>query len=166
MVAIDRFGKSRKGLPELINSESPEYCIQMREAAARRKDLAWRWRKEQDAVDKISFISRDQLPMLANDKDGYVAVKDTEVEMCHRFLPRNLNINKTVFGGDLLNRMDRAALYCARSFTQSDNMVTIAMNRISFKLPILATDVVTMRARVCSVRYVCPTAVFYYGPCG
>lgn len=124
----------------------------MRESATMRKDLAIRWRKEQDAVSTIPFITRDQLFTPSDFKEEYVAVKDTEIEMRNWFLPRNLNINQTVFGGDLLTWMDKAALYCARNFTKSENMVTIAMNRILFKLPILATDVVTMRSRVCSVR--------------
>ncbi|GLD96742.1 hypothetical protein PINS_up005425 [Pythium insidiosum] len=151
MVAIDRFGRSRKGLPRLFDEQRADYCNQMRETAKQRLDLAARWRKEQADVDQLDFIRNDAINMV-DGKLRFVSVKDTELELRKWFLPKNLNINQTIFGGDLLTWMDKAAMYCARNFTKNERMVTIAMNRVLFKLPILATDVVTLRARICNVR--------------
>ncbi|TMW55722.1 hypothetical protein Poli38472_010604 [Pythium oligandrum] len=151
MVSIDRFGKSRKGLPQLFDEDRADYCIQMRETAKQRLDLAARWRKEQADVDQLPFISADQIRMV-DGKNEFVPVKDTEMELRKWILPKNLNINNTMFGGDLLTWMDKAAVYCARNFTKNERMVTIAMNRVLFKLPILASDVVTLRTRVTNVR--------------
>lgn len=152
MVAINRFGRPRRGLPELFDPDRAEHCLKVRDMAHRRLELFKRWRKEQAAVDECAFISSSELMVPKEPKSECVAVSDTAIELRNWFLPRNLNINETVFGGDLLTWMDKAALYCARNFSKSDNMATISMNRVQFKLPIRASDIVTMRARVVNVR--------------
>ncbi|KAG6595965.1 ATP-binding Cassette (ABC) superfamily [Phytophthora cinnamomi] len=150
MVAINRFGRPRKGLPQLFDADRADYCLRLSELAKQRKELSFRWMKDQDAVDKLPFIKQtDLLPF--ESKAGYVSVSETEVGVRNCFLPRHLNPHDTVFGGDLLSWMDKIALHCAQKFTRSEKMVTIAMNRVLFKLPILMLDMVKMRARVVNV---------------
>lgn len=154
MVAIDSLGRPRKGLPQLVDPDDSDYCARMRQMAQQRKDLAMRWRNEQDAVDGMPSVKRSDLHP-GDEKEQYVSVSDTEVEVRNWFLPRSLNPHNTVFGGDLLEWMDQAALYCAQNFTKSERMVTIAMNRMTFRLPISLLDIVMLRARVVNVRRYC-----------
>lgn len=104
MVAIDRFMRPRKGLPRLV-TDPPERSHEMRETARQRKELARRWREEQDAVDQLQFVSSSMLSVPPQNKDTLVAVSETEIEMRNWFLPRHLNANNTIFGGDLLSWM-------------------------------------------------------------
>lgn len=101
MVAIDRFGRKRCGLPELFDPDRAEYCMKVRDMAERRREQFTRWRVEQAAVDDLAFISKGSI---ASDdtKDEYAAISDTTIELRHWFLPRNLNMNNSLFGGDLL----------------------------------------------------------------
>ncbi|KAJ1567312.1 hypothetical protein HK405_006410 [Cladochytrium tenue] len=154
MVAIDSLGRPRKGLPHLVDPDDSEHCVKMRKMAEQRKELAMRWRKEQDAVDEMAIVKKTDLHP-GEEKKEYVSVSDTEVEVRNWFLPRSLNPHNTVFGGDLLEWMDQAALYCAQNFTKSERMVTIAMNRMVFRLPISLLDIVMLRARVVNVRRYC-----------
>ncbi|KAG2937325.1 hypothetical protein PC117_g11718 [Phytophthora cactorum] len=151
MVAINRFGRPRECLPALFDPDRAGYCLKMSELAKQRKNLS-KWRHEQDAVNELPFIEQSDL-MPAESKAKNVSVSDTEVEVRNCFLPRNLNPHDTVFGGDLLAWMDKIALHCAQKFTRSEKMVTIAMNRVLFKLPILMLDMVRMRARVVHVDH-------------
>ncbi|RLN58750.1 hypothetical protein BBJ29_004218 [Phytophthora kernoviae] len=151
MVAINRFGRPRKGLPELYDPDHADYCHKMREITDQRRELAKRWRMEQDAVDEIPIIKRADLHP-GEKKEEYISVSDTDIEVRNWFMPRSLNPHDTVFGGDLLAWMDQAALYCAQNFTKSKRMVTITMNRMVFKLPISMLDIVSLSARVVNVR--------------
>lgn len=106
MVAINQFGRPRRGLPELFDKERADHCMKVRETAKRRRELAASWRAEQAEVDQRAFVaSSDIFP--GETKDEYVTISDTTIELRNWFLPRHLNINQTVFGGDLLTWMVR-----------------------------------------------------------
>ncbi|KAE8881670.1 hypothetical protein PF006_g9011 [Phytophthora fragariae] len=122
------------------------------EVAKQRKELAARWRDMQQEVDELPHVSADMIHHFRSNHSELVPVQDTLLEVQTTFLPKNLNDNNTVFGGDVLAFMDKVVLQCARGFTRNRNMTTVSMNRVSFKLPIHIHDIVTMLARVCSVR--------------
>ncbi|KAE9312256.1 hypothetical protein PF001_g9322 [Phytophthora fragariae] len=103
-------------------------------------------------VDELPHVSADMIHHFRSNHSELVPVQDTLLEVQTTFLPKNLNDNNTVFGGDVLAFMDKVVLQCARGFTRNRNMTTVSMNRVSFKLPIHIHDIVTMLARVCSVR--------------
>lgn len=150
MVAIQSNGKPRKGLNPLPDNSSSGYAL-----ALKRKALAKKWMEDQEAVDQLHRIKLSQIETGENSsKDFQLAIAKTLVEVQRGFLPRHENPNKTIFGGDVLTWMDKAALYCAQNFTKNVNMVTISMDRIFFKRPIRISEIVYMRARVCSVRLV------------
>jgi len=89
---------------------------------------------------------------LNQDKQAFLSAAETEIRVRQQFLPRHVNIMGTIFGGEILQVMDRVAIYTARHFTRNRNMVTLAMNRILFRQPIFTTDLVEITARVVYVR--------------
>ncbi|TMW55723.1 hypothetical protein Poli38472_010605 [Pythium oligandrum] len=152
-VALDENKRPSPGLPQLRDDENPEYLEKLEAMAAQRKDLFSRWQNVQDMVDQMPYVSRDMIHMFdQQEKTHFIPIPDTLIEVQNSFLPKHLNRNNTIFGGEVLTWMDKVALYCARNFTKNINMVTVSMNRIFFKLPITMDDIVTMNARVCSVR--------------
>lgn len=156
-VALDEHMRPSPGLPRLVDDAGSEGYVEKLEAlAAQRKDLGARWQNVQDMVDQLPRITKDMIHVFdhSTSQQHTVAIPDTLIEVQNSFLPKHLNRNNTIFGGEVLTWMDKVALYCARNFTKNTNMVTVAMNRIFFKLPITMDDIVTMHARVCSVRYV------------
>lgn len=161
-VALDEHMRPSPGLPRLVDAaDSVGYVAKLEALAAQRKDLSARWQNVQDMVDQLPRVTRDMIHEFDADQSlggqaavHTVAVPDTLIEVQNSFLPKHLNRNNTIFGGEVLTWMDRVALYCARNFSKNTHMVTVAMNRIFFKLPITMDDIVTMHARVCSVRCV------------
>ncbi|RQM12574.1 hypothetical protein B5M09_011499 [Aphanomyces astaci] len=176
-VAIDKNGRPRSGLPKLVSPLNPTFvpfmyvvrttyslpiyttdmfviCWQRANKAAQRKELGARWRKIQEEVDAMEYIRKDMLDVnpLNASRTTFVPVKATLVEVQNLFLPKHLNMNNTIFGGEILQWM--VAVFCARKFTKNVHMATITMNRIVFQLPITTNDVVSMKARVVMARCV------------
>ncbi|KDO27830.1 hypothetical protein SPRG_07103 [Saprolegnia parasitica CBS 223.65] len=153
-VAIDAKGRPRPGLPALTSSSQPDLVAFLAEKAVHRKELATTWRTYQEDVDAMAHITEDMLQVypMSTSRESFVPVRDTLVEVKNWFMPKHLNMNNTIFGGEILQWMDRVAVFCARKFTQNVSMVTISMNRIFFKLPITPIDIVSMKSRVVMVR--------------
>jgi len=79
-------------------------------------------------------------------------MSETEIHLRKNFLPRNLNGLGTVFGGDLLEWMDGAATMCASNFLRNANTVTISIDSVFFKQPILPRHVLDLTAKVIYTR--------------
>ncbi|MBI4052160.1 MAG: acyl-CoA thioesterase [Elusimicrobia bacterium] len=62
-------------------------------------------------------------------------------------LPADANNHGTVFGGVLLRMIDKVAGVCAHRHAQR-SCVTVAMERIEFKIPVQVGDFVMMEAQV------------------
>ncbi|KAF1323937.1 Atp-binding protein, partial [Globisporangium splendens] len=153
-VALDENMRPSPGLPRLVDdADNAGYVEKLEALAAQRKDLAARWQNVQDMVDQLPRITKDMIHVFEHSQNAHVvSIPNTLIEVQNSFLPKHLNRNNTIFGGEVLTWMDKAALYCARNFTKNNHMVTVSMNRIFFKLPITMDDIVTMHARVASVR--------------
>ncbi|OQS06808.1 DNA replication licensing factor MCM8 [Thraustotheca clavata] len=153
-VAIDGKGKPRPGLPTVTSETNSDLVKFLAEKAVKRKELATEWRKYQDDVDAMAHISDDLLQEYPTPetRESFVPVRDTLVEVKNWFMPKHLNMNNTIFGGEILQWMDKVAVFCARKFAQNVNMATISMNRIVFKLPITTSDIVSMKSRIVMVR--------------
>ena len=68
-------------------------------------------------------------------------------------MPRDLNPANTIFGGVLLSYIDQAAAIGARHeinqlHGKAPLLVTVAMDKIEFKKPVLVGDVVSFRTRL------------------
>lgn len=61
--------------------------------------------------------------------------------------PPNANIHGTVFGGHILQMVDKAAAVCAMRHAGSA-VVTVAMDRVEFLIPIRVGDLVIVEAQV------------------
>ncbi|KDO27831.1 hypothetical protein SPRG_07104 [Saprolegnia parasitica CBS 223.65] len=154
LVAIDGQGRPRPSLPPMTSEVDPTMMDDRAEKAQQRKELAARWNAVQEDVDALPQVTADMLQEfeLSKYRQSFVPVRDTLVEVQNWFMPKHLNNNNTIFGGDLLQWMDKVAAFCAKKFCKSVNMATVSVNRISFKSPVTTEDIVSMRAHVVSVR--------------
>lgn len=110
-VALDENNRPYRGLPELVDPSNGSRILHLQEVARQRKDLSIRLKKMEATGRQIPPSSTVPLDMLegAGEWTKQVSVKDTEVALAASFLPRHLNRNGTVFGGEILSWMVRGA---------------------------------------------------------
>lgn len=75
---------------------------------------------------------------------------DSHVEIRQLVMPHHTNPKNTIFGGVVMSWIDSAAAMVAERHTQQ-NVVTVHINDISFKAPLLVGDHCLIKA---SVNYV------------
>ena len=151
MVAIDADRRPNRNIPGLA-LDSDEARALNADAQAH-KELTRQWVEMHHQVREREHLTVEEVEEPLNrEKRDFLTPEETIVRVQRMFMPRNLNVLGTIFGGDILLWMDRVATYTARLFTRNRHVVTLAMNRILFKQPIFAVDLVEMTARVVYVR--------------
>ncbi len=107
--------------------------------------------EEQQALEQAA-MSNDEVEAVSNRFSDKMTMEESTIRVCKNFLPRNLNGMGSIFGGDLLEWMEKAAVMCASKFTRNSNVVTIAMDRVFFKTAISVAHVLELAARVVYCR--------------
>lgn len=152
MVAIDEQRRPNRAIPGLALDDEAERLLNAEALAHKALTREWEQRQEvlrAQALPPAAEVEED----LNRAKREWLTPAETIVKVRRMFMPRHLNVLGTIFGGDILLWMDRVATYTARLFTRNRHAVTLAMNRILFRQPIFATDLVEMTARVVYVRH-------------
>ena len=123
-------------VPSLITESSEER--QMQAHIRSRQALVNKFLADQAALDHEDIPSADaaEAASASTKFRDRVTMQESTLLLRKNFLPRHLNGIGTIFGGDLLEWMEGAALLCASNFTRNTNVVTIAMDRILFKTAI------------------------------
>lgn len=74
-------------------------------------------------------------------------VRDSKTYLADLMSPPDANIRGSVFGGKILQMVDKAAAVCAMRHSHKP-VVTVAMDRVEFLVPIKVGDLVIVEAQV------------------
>ncbi|RNF11811.1 ATP-binding protein Cassette (ABC) superfamily [Trypanosoma conorhini] len=81
-----------------------------------------------------------------------VAIGETKTYCNHFYTPTDVNLNNTIFGGNILYWMEENARHCGRLFVGSPHVHTVGMHDMVFGNPLYATDLTTVVTKVVYVR--------------
>ena len=145
-----------------LDAERRPACVAELGLASREAQLMRKYTKSRQASVQVyveeqkalegTAMSSDQVKEVSGRFADKMTMQESTIRLCKNFLPRNLNGIGTIFGGDLLEWMEKAAVLCASNFTRNPNVVTIAMDRVFFKTPISVDHVLELSARVVYCR--------------
>jgi acyl-CoA hydrolase len=151
MVALDPGGQPSRDIPRL-SYDSPGGPEARALAAHRRDELAERrqaleWIDQAESFRLEDVMERDPIP-----RYDLIRSEETLVQVKGQLISQGAHSDGRVKGGDLLAWLDRVATYTARQFTRNRHLVTISVNDVLLKRPLLSTDRVELLARVVYVR--------------
>jgi acyl-CoA hydrolase len=151
MVALDEEGQPNRDIPRLSyeSAGGPEARAM---AAHRREELnerrgALEWVEQADAVRAEDVVEPDSVP-----RYDWMQPEETLVQVKDQLFSQGADSDGRVKSGDLLAWLDHVATYTARQFTRNRHLVTISVNDVLLKRPLLATDKVELQSRVVYVR--------------
>lgn len=151
MVAIDRNLRAAKVVPgvQLDTPLSMEKHAEYNEIrAAQRDNVEYFKRLEMGSPLRPEDIDDD----INAKKASHVSIISTETNANRLFFSGHLNLNNTIFGGEILRWMEAHATFCGKRFTRNRHVYSIGMHSVSFNNPIYITDWVSLRTRVALVR--------------
>jgi len=151
MVALDPEGQPSRNIPRL-SYDSPGGPEARALAAHRRDELAER-RQALEWIDQAgSFRLEDVIEPEPVSRHDQLRPEETLVQVKDQLISQGAHSDGRVKGGDLLVWLDRVATYTARQFIRNRHLVTISVNDVLLKRPLLSTDRVELQARVVYVR--------------
>lgn len=151
MVALDSEGQPSRDIPRL-SYDSPGGPEARALAAHRREELSERrqaleWIDQADIFRSEDVVESDPVP-----RYDRIRPEETLVQVKGQLISQSTYFDGRVKGGDLIQWLDRVATYTARQFTRNRHLVTISVNDVLLKRPLLSTDHVELQARVVYVR--------------
>ena len=151
MVALDEEGQASRDIARL-SYDSPGGTEARAMAAHRREELAERrqaleWVQQSEVLRADDVIEPDPVS-----RYEWLHPEETLVRLKGQLFTMDGPADGRVKGGDLLAMLDRLATYTARQFTRNRHLVTICVNDVLLKRPLLNADRVELQARVVYVR--------------
>ena len=154
MVAIDRNTmKPAKGAVPAVRLSSPSHISQHYEATAAKDSHRLRDEEMGRIRQSVDFDLDTLLDEVNKKKKFHVPMKDTIMTASRMYFQGELNVNDTVFGGEILKWMETHAAECGRFFARNRRVVTLGVHSLEFRHPIYHTDWVSLTSRVVYVRH-------------
>jgi acyl-CoA hydrolase len=150
-VAIDKNLQPAQGLVPAVEL-TREDDIRHHLIAKKERELQKSRGCERERLQKTDLSAEALEDPINKSKIQHRTIASTRIESNRLFFPSHLNMNKTIFGGELMRWMEANAVHCGRVLTGNRNVVSLAMHSVEFKSPVFLTDWLTLTAEVVYVR--------------
>lgn len=157
MVAINDDLTPAKGIVPALRLQSEDEKALHAHAVQTRKEIR-EWDKTTEAAfpadeAKVPSSTDVSLTDRVNDaKPLHIPIEQTELIAHRLFFRGHLNIQGSVFGGEILRWMELHAVHCGRVFSGNKRVVCLGMHSVEFQRPIFHTDWTHVRCHVVFVR--------------
>lgn len=153
MVSIDRSLKAAKVVPAVELDSEHALAQNKRYKNIRTAQTCNETYTKDLSLKKETLRAADLEDEVNASKPLHVRMQDTSTCANRIFLTAHLNINNTIFGGELMRWMEQHATFCGRRFTRNRNVYSIGMHSVAFRQPVLEGDWVSLSATVVLVRH-------------